>query len=176
MCELSKGFSVSYKWHNFNFFTRWRAPNIHQTLCFDVEPEFESEIIQTLNSRTFSEQDDGYMPHSLLTSVVIKNFDASVWSLRDWIRYIEQNRMKDTKSPETDYPLLHELARHAFHSSETISVATNTLDQMSLHHKSLQFHGQKVGRRHNLGAQPDLDFQISLLHGIHARSVACENV
>lgn len=101
-------------------------------------------------------------------------FDRSVWALRDCVRGIEKTRMGRTE-PRTDYPRLHEVARHACHSSETLSVAIDTVHAMHNQYKSF-LHGSKSDHRPpcSTGLSQYFGFQKQLLKGLHARSVAVE--
>jgi hypothetical protein len=77
---------------------------------------------------------------------------------------------------ETDYFLLHEIARHGLHVSETLSVAIQSLDAIQQHHK--QFHANSTldcsksirGRWDKVGSR--FEFQLDLLRSLLQRSEA----
>ncbi|KAI4660021.1 uncharacterized protein J4E79_005823 [Alternaria viburni] len=48
-------------------------------------------------------------------------YDISVWSIRDIVRQAEKDRSRPTRDAN-HFTLLHETARHAIHSSETLNV------------------------------------------------------
>lgn len=163
--QVSKDPTV-YTWNDFTFFTTWTPIGTHTILCFDVIPEFHDVIHSALQSEIDKMISDVYIIHSTLVSLILKFYDESVWTLRDHVRVIEKRRMSKLE-PETDYPLMHEIARHACHSSETLLVAIETISGMHLQYARLQFKSSA-----SLGQF--FDFQKQMLHGQHARSVAVE--
>lgn len=158
-----------YTWNDFTFFTTWTPIGTHTILCFDVNPKFHDVIHSALQSEIDKMISDVYLIHSTLVSLILKFYDESVWTLRDHVRDIEKRRMSKVSKldPETDYPLMHEIARHACHSSETLLVAIETISGMHLQYARLQFKSSA-----SLGQF--FDFQKQMLHGQHARSVAVE--
>lgn len=56
-------------------------------------------------------------------------FDRSVWKCRDLIRAWESDRPK-IEDHQENYKLLHEIARHAFHSTETLHMAIEVVRSM----------------------------------------------
>jgi hypothetical protein len=77
---------------------------------------------------------------------------------------------------ETDYFLLHEIARHGVHVSETLSVAIRSLDAMQHHHERFRANsdlaGSKNGRRGWDKVGNRFEFQLGLLQGLLQRSEA----
>lgn len=77
---------------------------------------------------------------------------------------------------ETDYFLLHEIARHGVHVSETLSVAIQSLDAMQHHHKQFRTNSALTciengrGRWDKVGSL--FEFQLGLLRGLLQRSEA----
>jgi hypothetical protein len=73
---------------------------------------------------------------------------------------------------ETDYTLLHEIARHGIHVSETLRVALASLDAIRLHHQKFQDTtelGRPVCWDRITGR---FELQLQRLHGLYERSVA----
>lgn len=161
---------TEYTWYDFTVFTTW-TPRAHTILCFDISPEFQSDIHSTLLSEVDQKIFDVYFIHSSLISLILKLYDESVWALRDHVRDIEKKRM-GRLDPQTDYPLMHEIARHACHSSETLLVAIETISKMHKQHNSFQEKRTEHSSSVRLGQL--LDFQEQMLRGQHTRSVAVE--
>ena len=138
---------------------------------------------------------DIYSPHVLVIDEIIKLFDRSVWSLRDVIRATEmvklpsyatgtrkvvdnysQNR-PGTVQQEPNFPLLHDFARHAIHSSESLDVAIDTMGGILSQHELFSDAGRSyidvdliVWRR----TRQHLLFQIQMMRSLRARSKANE--
>jgi Mg2+ and Co2+ transporter CorA len=164
---------ADYVWHDFTFFTTWKPLGIHTVLCFDVHPIFQDQIQKALNARLPGQDADIYLLHTALTSVILELYDHSVWTIRDRVRDIEKQRMSRPRS-DTDYPMLHEIARHACHSSETLLVSVETLNSMRSQYESfLDSRSAKVPIASSRLRQ-FLDFQLSMFKSLHARSLAVE--
>ena len=160
-----------YTWLDFTFFTTWTPRKTHIVLCFDISPEFRSVIHDTLLSEIDSIVYDIYHIQSALVSLILELYDNSTWTLRDHVRDIEKRRMNKPK-PETDYPLMHELARHACHSSETLLVAVETISNMYIQY-SLFLEDQSTYAS-SVKLRQFFEFQKQMLKGQHARSVTIE--
>jgi hypothetical protein len=83
---------------------------------------------------------------------------------------------KQRRSQETDYVLLHEIARHGVHVSETLSVAVRSLGAVRQHHDKFTSETHLVGgkgKRRSWNAVRDhLEFQLRFLEGLVERSQA----
>lgn len=77
---------------------------------------------------------------------------------------------------ETDYFLLHEIARHGVHVSENLSVALQSLDAMQHHHERFRANStlscckNGSGRWDKVGSL--FEFQLGFLRGLLQRSEA----
>lgn len=80
------------------------------------------------------------------------------------------------RSQETDYVLLHEIARHGIHVRETLSVAVRSLGAVQQHHEKFTIQKNLVGensKRRSWNAVGDhLEFQLRFLEGLVERSEA----
>ncbi|KAL8701982.1 MAG: hypothetical protein Q9201_004628 [Fulgogasparrea decipioides] len=107
---------------------------------------------------------------------ILKLFDTAVWSLRDIVRETELNRMI-TSRQEPNFSLLHDVARHAIHSSETLDVAMETMTRIIRQHERFPEAGQPYANidvnalRHT---QQYLGFQLQMIQSLRARSKANE--
>jgi hypothetical protein len=83
---------------------------------------------------------------------------------------------RQRRSQETDYVLLHEIARHAVHVSEMLSVAVRSLGAVRQHHHRFSTERHLVdgkSKRRSWNAVGDhLDFQLRFLEGLVERSGA----
>lgn len=163
----------SYVWSDLSFLSFWQ-PDKHKILCFDINPIFQNQIFNFLANKPPSLPSDIYFLHVAIIEIVLGLFDHSVWTLRDHVRDIERKRMSKTE-PRTDYPRLHEIARHACHSSETLAVAIDTVEAMHDQYRDF-LHCLKSGSRPPCSTQLGqyLGFQKRMIKGLHARSMAIE--
>lgn len=137
-----------------SFFTTWNPPYRNVVFCFGTPISLQDQVWATLTSSDGDRWSyDPYSIHTVIIEAILVLYDLSVWSLRDMIRDVEmvrpfcfnrkdrlcvngsaQNRTPSL-NPNPDYARLHEIARHATHSSETLEVAVGTVDSMLRQHK-----------------------------------------
>lgn len=112
-----------------------------------------------------------YAAFLLVLDALLRLYDDSVWAIRNHI-----SRWEAKSLMETDYFLLHEIARHGVHVSETLSVAIQSLDAMQHHHErfctnsTLACSKNGRGRWDKVGSL--FEFQLGLLRGLFQRSEA----
>ncbi|KAF2457320.1 hypothetical protein BDY21DRAFT_38813 [Lineolata rhizophorae] len=71
--------------------------------------------------------------HVFLFERVLEMYDNSFWFLRDNLPKVE-SRQKPGDTPRPDYPLVHDLARHVIHHTESLEIAIDTLDTLKSCH------------------------------------------
>jgi hypothetical protein len=85
-----------------------------------------------------------------------------------------QNRpMTDDQPPDPDYIRMHEIARHIIHSSETLSIAQETLNSMSQTYDTIISTSSPAAPLSS-NVKAELELQASLLKCVHLRSEAVE--
>ena len=81
-----------------------------------------------------------YAVFAIISNELLRLYDNSVWSIRDHISqwevlsealhmslaYSASANSRQRRLQETDYVLLHEIARHGVHVSKTLSVAVQS--------------------------------------------------
>lgn len=170
--------STDYNWHKLNIFTIWHRTTRRTTvLVFDPPPSITATLPQLLLKNP-----DGvdtrhpfwmYIP---LVDEVIRLQHPAVWAIRNLVRTTEESASSADR-PTPDYRRLHDLARHAIHVSETLELATNTVDAILAHHgrvvsllatgADFQAVGASVGNR--------LLFYRDMLHSLGLRSASNRN-
>lgn len=125
----------------------------------------------------------------ILENIVVPLFDTSVWECRHLIRDREKSR-PNIKDQQEDYKVLYDIARHAFHSTETLQmsmeVVRNMLKELGIFwedHKpperSFRITPAEALLKPRLvdfrAATRALDCQLTLLSSFHGRSQAIEN-
>lgn len=133
-----------YYWPKLNVFSRWyKSPRHTAVIVFDpdklrdgVDPDtLRDNITRCLvSSLDPKELQDPFWIYPRLAEEVVRLQDEAVWSIRDRVRETEKKRQSwDESGP--DYPMLHEIQRHAIHVSETLEVASTTMGWIQRHHE-----------------------------------------
>lgn len=125
--------SMRYQWYKINVFTRW-IPSTKQTMIaiFDA-PTPVLERIPALLDPDPTRASDPFWVYAGLAAEVARLEESAVWAVRNHVRAIETERKPGR--PRPDYRLLHDIARHAIHVSETLDVATQTIKSITLEHE-----------------------------------------
>jgi hypothetical protein len=76
--------------------------------------------------------------------------------------------------PNPNYILMHEIARHILHSSETLAVAVETVSSIAAYRDSLLNPGNQEISLASRNIQSELQYQASLLKCLQLRSQAVE--
>lgn len=154
-----------WEWYEMGFFVHWTPPYSTTLLCFDLpghmKASFQSALSSSMDNNDLS---DPYSIFSIVLFELLSIYNDSVWSMRNHICDVEA-----TRAPDLNYPLLHEIARHAIHVNETLSVALEsikTLQQQHQDYSAQHFQGHnRWNRIHN-----QFHFQLRFLHGLLLRS------
>ncbi|KAI0384206.1 hypothetical protein F5Y04DRAFT_238250 [Hypomontagnella monticulosa] len=158
---------MEYEWYKINIFVRWLAPT-NQTiiLAFDTKSPIAERIPNSLRNPELEGLHDPFWVYTRLTADVVNFQDTAVWAIRNQVRAIEKER-KPKGRPQPDYRRLHDIARHAIHVSETLDVATETVDGILAQHNDF------------LAQHPDLQTQYanqSFSENIHRQLIFRKNM
>ncbi|KAF1813278.1 hypothetical protein P152DRAFT_434213 [Eremomyces bilateralis CBS 781.70] len=153
---------------------RWTQKHTF-ALCFgaprDLQCNLESALSRDIRGICFQD------PFALLSPILNETlilYDRSVWRVRDQIRLVEADREKELVV-EPDFSVLHELARHAIHSSETLSVTTLSLQTLRTHQRHYRRNSTVVkGTTQIPTVVAEMDFQLQMLENLKLRSDANE--
>ncbi|KAH7324465.1 hypothetical protein B0I35DRAFT_509206 [Stachybotrys elegans] len=152
-----------WEWYEMGFLVHWVPPSSSTILCFDLPQPLQQSILKGLTSSKTS----FYDPYTVFSNIpfeVISLLDASVWSIRDHICNWEAARYD-----VPDYSLLHELARHAIHVSETLSVALRSLQDIQQQRRDfMATYAQTSSDWHSV--HDPFQFQLRLVESILSRS------
>ncbi|KAF3172468.1 hypothetical protein TWF225_005226 [Orbilia oligospora] len=124
-----------YSWDKLGFFTTWKKSGRKCMLCLDCPDDLVKGMRKSLDTASPDHFIvDPYAFHQVAIRGIVNLYDKSIWRIRDVVRTVEKTRPK-TRKPEVDYDHLHEAARHVIHSTETLQVSTQLLEQIILRHK-----------------------------------------
>ncbi|KAF7177988.1 hypothetical protein CNMCM7691_006628 [Aspergillus felis] len=117
-----------YVWIQTAVFVQWHPQENRQLVFFLNLPDIVAEYVAAHRPAP-SQRDNPYIWHTLVAQGVVKEYDKSIWSLRDLVRPIEKAR-NEPHPPAINFPNLHDIARHIFHANETLEVAIHTLQSL----------------------------------------------
>ncbi|KAK4196951.1 hypothetical protein QBC40DRAFT_286388 [Triangularia verruculosa] len=118
-----------YRWFETTVFTRWDYPDKHQVLIVDAPPDFPEQLACLLQKASVSQElnfQDPLAMHTSLIDQIIVYSDVSVWRIRDPVRQMEKSRMRTGAI----FSEVHEMSRHAIHSSEILEATIDTLKDL----------------------------------------------
>ncbi|KAF2232596.1 hypothetical protein EV356DRAFT_246320 [Viridothelium virens] len=181
----------NYVWEALSFFTKWVSPHRNVVVFFDipmsVRPRFPTKVLQDNDSRYLH---NPYWIHVLAVQEIINLQDDSVWSIRDAVRetervgksciWIMENIeflslfLRDNSLiVHPNYPKLHDIARHAIHSHESLRIAESSVRSLINQHDTYLTEDPpsdseaKVAAKH---LKSRLAFQCQLLESLKFRS------
>ena len=165
------------------FFVCW-TPHHTTIMCFDLPQHFQMAFQSTLtSSKDNVELSDPYAVFTVLLYQMISLYDNSVWSIRNHICDWEAVRFSiptmsypplltewpQMRQKEPDYPLLHEIARHAIHVGETLTVALQSVKDLQQQHRDFMAVHIQSNNSWQQNHSP-LQFPLRLLEGLFSRS------
>ncbi|RAK87269.1 hypothetical protein BO79DRAFT_229635 [Aspergillus costaricaensis CBS 115574] len=115
----------TYEWVQTTVFVTWYPETQIQVVFIVDHPDPPSKLVAILP--TTQANSNPYVWHAVIANTMVGVYDHSFWALRDLVRATEKSRV-DVKSLTPDFfPHLHDIARHVFHSNETLEVAEHTM-------------------------------------------------
>ena len=171
----NRGSDIQYKWDKLGFCTQWRPAEKSMTLlCFDMPDGLKDKMTHgLLKTPQASFSTTPFEFFAFLLPLIVANFDRAVWSCRDLIRELEQDR-PDVLNPRLQYIRVHEIARHAIHSTEMLGTSLTVLD--SIVTEVQQQNSQHPNSWEKLTAvERDLNFHRSTMRCLQLRSQALED-
>lgn len=131
-----------YDWIKINIFTQWLQSGRRVVLSFAQKKAQEKGSMETqdkirqvlLDSLVARELADPFWVYHKLLDLILDLNDQSIWKFRDCVRPIEQSDEHTRKAP--DYRHLHNLARHAIHIAEVLSVTCETIQRINAQHRA----------------------------------------
>ncbi|KAH7131009.1 hypothetical protein EDB81DRAFT_129965 [Dactylonectria macrodidyma] len=127
-----------YKWYKLNAFIRWFA-STQQTiiLIFDPPPAMKANIpTPILANPRLDHLLDPFWAYTHLVEDIVSMQNAAVWTMRNYVRNTEKNRMA-SMPPTPNYITLHDISRHIIHVSETLDLAVKTVGNVLQQHTLL---------------------------------------
>ncbi|KAF2176651.1 hypothetical protein K469DRAFT_645505 [Zopfia rhizophila CBS 207.26] len=159
----------NYLWYEMGFFTRWSHPNGCRVLCIGTPEELRMQLEVVLRKSPSLELRDPFVMLRPLLDQIIKLYDDSTWRMRDEVRAIEENRLKQMP----DFVAMHEISRHTGHVVEVEAVAIETIENL--------FHRQKttyeslstpLDKTYQEQAREYLSFQLQMMKSLKWRSLS----
>ncbi|KAL4813868.1 hypothetical protein BDW67DRAFT_101469 [Aspergillus spinulosporus] len=119
-----------YKWKQPAIHVNWNADTGRQIVhVFQSSLREPSEFLPMIPPAT-ERRCNPFSWHAAFARMVLEQYDAAFWLLRNLVRKQEKERLDSAHKPN-NFPLLHDILRHLFHYEETIEVAQHTLRMMA---------------------------------------------
>ncbi|CAI6099577.1 unnamed protein product [Clonostachys chloroleuca] len=116
-----------YIWFGIRIFTRWNSKGECQILCVDIPFDLPDKLEASFKKRpSVLNFEDPFAMHVNLIDLIIKYYDISVWRIRNPVRKLEKNQ----PYVEHLFKPMHDISRHAIHSSEILSTTIKTFEEM----------------------------------------------
>ncbi|XWW92715.1 hypothetical protein V2A60_000641 [Cordyceps javanica] len=191
-----------YEWIKVNTFTQWLKSGRQVVLSFeqkkgkpDTKRQTKESIRRTLlGSLATRELKDPFWVYYKLLSFILELNDRSIWSIRDCVRDIELYEndpklpKKDVQQPEDqtrkpkngpDYRSLHDLARHAIHIAEVLTVTRETIQHITAQHRDWvdEVHNSRMQRNYRFikNVQRRLLFYEQTISSFHHRMLSTKD-
>jgi hypothetical protein len=186
-----------YQWLEMSFFTRW-TENTSLFICFDTPEDFQTDFLAALQACSGGKSSflQPYALHVILMHLLVPIYDNSIWDLSARVRTIEKvcslsiptlacrmstnryllpTRQNREHMTDTDFPGLHEVARHTAHATETVQVGGNVLERMASECEALATRqANDTDKETMYECYEALKLQHSMMLGIAARSTSNE--
>ncbi|KAL1794636.1 hypothetical protein ACET3X_006452 [Alternaria dauci] len=164
--------SSSYSWYEMTFFSRWVSGHC-TILCIGVSSLFRGLLQAALSQLgTRPLPSEPHLLHIPLVEAVVSMQDLSVWAVRDIVRNVEKDRSLPARESK-GFLMMHEAARHAIHSFETLSVTVETVEAIHGHVVCLASKIKQEGRNRleaSSQVRTHMAFQVSMLRNLLLRS------
>lgn len=169
-----QGHGINYAWTEIGLWTQWHQGHSLVLICCisgDGQTTLQQSIKHCLYEQpTAVSESCPHSWHGFVLPHISRAFHTAVWRCRDLVRTVETTRPNIHK-PRAEYAVLHEISRHAVHSTETISMAITVLESIVEDiftvRKSLQLDEVACTR-----ASEEMNCQKTLLRCEHGRSQA----
>jgi hypothetical protein len=130
--ELSS--PLPFTWTEIGFWTQWRPNHSNVLLCSILDLRMGALLYKLrqalINDSLQVPLNSTWGWHGILLPFVSCDFDEAVWKVRDLVRARESNRPWVRSASRLDYAGMHEIARHVLHSTETLGMAIEVVDQI----------------------------------------------
>lgn len=157
--------SHGWEWFEMGFLVHWTPPLSTTIICFDLPQQLQTSIQSALRSNVVKFKfSDPYSLFAVILQELLPLYDGSVWSIRNHICNWEATRPK-----KSNYLLLHELARHAIHVSETLAVALESVKDIQHQHREFMAMHPQSSSTCQLFQSP-FQFPLRLLDSLLSRS------
>lgn len=129
--------TIAYHWIEIGLWTSWKPSHRSALICIVRDesgtdhfwPRLEQNLSQT-NEIPKANLEQPFLWHQFIMPYISEAFYSSVWSCRDRIRYLEENRPSTVPATRPHYQTMHEVARHAIHITEVLTMSITVVNEM----------------------------------------------
>ena len=124
---------IVYSWTEIGLWTQFRQGHSSVMICC-ISESFGNCLAEDVRRSLFSDRvsvslSHPFAWHAFALAHISHAFHAAVWKCRDLVRAVETTR-PNVRKQQTDYAALHEISRHVFHSTETLAMSVDVVDNI----------------------------------------------
>ncbi|PWY76134.1 hypothetical protein BO94DRAFT_538509 [Aspergillus sclerotioniger CBS 115572] len=157
-----------YQWVQPAIFMTWYPDALKQVVFIIDHPLPPSELLQVLPTKQAT--GNPYVWHAIFAGTMMGLYDKSFWGLRNLVRKTEKARDNPNDLHPEFFPHLHDIARHVFHSNETLDIAEHTLQSLVNEYVRSRELYSSIPKGEWLQNERQLLFRAKQLHSLKTRS------
>ncbi|OOF93920.1 hypothetical protein ASPCADRAFT_398284 [Aspergillus carbonarius ITEM 5010] len=157
-----------YDWVQPAVFITWYPDTLKQVVFIIDHALPPSDLLQVLPTQQATR--NPYVWHAAFAGTMMGLYDQSFWGLRDLVRGTEKARDNPNDLDPGFFPHLHDIARHVFHSNETLEIAEHTLQSLVNEHGRFRELYSSISKGEWLQNERQLLFRAKQLHSLKTRS------
>ena len=131
-----------YYWYKINVLVDWQSSGVTKIILFDPKPYLSERIAAKLVFSVPEDRShlkDPFWVYGQVLEDLIAMQDTSVWQIRDLTRSAEKRNetVRGSQASVTYFDTLHNILRHAIHSTETLQTTVKTIRNLMSSHETL---------------------------------------
>ncbi|RAL03231.1 uncharacterized protein BO80DRAFT_470985 [Aspergillus ibericus CBS 121593] len=157
-----------YNWVQPAIFMIWFPDTLKHVIFIIDHPLSPGELLPLLPTQRATR--NPYTWHAAFAGTMMGQYDKSFWGLRNIVRDTEKARDNPNDLDPGFFPNLHDIARHVFHSNETLEIAEHTLQSLVKEQCRCRELYSSVSKGDWLHNERLLLFRAKQLHSLKTRS------
>lgn len=162
---------AEYDWDEMSLVSLWRHGGQMTFFCFDFPIFLRHKLTTDLANYGLSLVDNPYSVHLIIVEAAVQEYDHSIQTIRRQLRTMEKQQLdRNSQVVQKNDHELQEIKKSIICSIETLTVAVNTVRDMSAQHvevlKELRLHPDQDSK----STTGSLKFQLQMLENLQARN------
>ncbi|KAJ5180202.1 hypothetical protein N7492_003412 [Penicillium capsulatum] len=163
---------LRYNWTSLTLFTRF-FNSTEQTVILLLNPT--EKVPLSVFTPQCTRLDDPFWVYSCALEEITRWEERAVWDIRDYVRDLEKSTLPSGQKAQPDFRILHDIARHAIHVTESLEVTVRNVEHILAQHEFYTGNYSKLNAQlfhHEIARR--LAFFQSYFGSIQQRSVSNE--